>query len=124
VQLAVLIDRMFFGGPGGAGEHSPEAVGGSVSEQLASVERGVVGRLPDGHFHPDAYVTRAVFYITVSRLVLEVDIDVDTGALFEGGFAWALSGDEDDETFVTGKEAVAALRRVAAAQNTYGGQGS
>jgi hypothetical protein len=124
VQLAVLIERMFFGGPGGASEQSPETVGGAVSEKLTSVERGVMIRLPDGQFHPDAYVTRAVFYVTVSRLILEKGIDVDMGVLFEGGFAWVLSDDEDDGTLVTGKEVVAALRRVAAAQNTYGGQGS
>jgi hypothetical protein len=123
-QLAVLIDLMFYGEASGASEDLPRPGTGGMVEYLAVVERGVMGRLPDGGFHPDAFVTRASFFAAVSRLLLDRNIDIDTGDLFEGGFRWALGTDEDERHFVTGKEVVAALRRVAAAQNAYGGQGS
>jgi len=123
-QLAVLIDRMFYTGDSVPSGQSPGAGGQGVLEQLAAVQRGVMERLPDGEFHPEAHVTRAAFFAAVSRLLLDKNIDVATGELFEGGFAWALAADDKNGHFVTGKEVVTALRRVAAAQNTSGGQGS
>jgi len=123
-QLAVLIDLMFYGEAGGASDDPQRLGAGEMVEHLAVVERGVMERLPDGGFHPDAYVTRASFFTAVSRLLLDRNIDIDTGDLFEGGFGWALEADDDEGHFVTGKEVVATLQRVAAAQNAYDGQGS
>jgi hypothetical protein len=124
VQLAVLIDRMFFTDRDAGGEQSPPAHTGELSGQLESVERGVMDSLPDGRFHPEAFVTRGAFYVAVSKLIRVENIDVDTGVLFQNGFAWVLDGGEDDGKFITGKEAVGVLERVAAGQNSYGGQGS
>ena len=122
-QLAVLIDRMFYAQGAGSGEPAKEGAGAGV-EQLAVVQRGVLAVLPDGGFHPGAQVTRASFFAAVSRLLSDRHIDADTNELFEGGFSWALATDAEQGRFVTGKEVVATLRRVSAAQNSNGGQGS
>jgi hypothetical protein len=123
-QLAVLIDRMFYGPDGGTAERPPQPGSAGSVEQLTVVARGVMGRLPDGDFHADAHVTRASFFAAVSRLITDRGIDVDTAELFAGGFAWALETDAEQGHFVTGKEVVATLRRVSAAQTAHGGQGS
>jgi hypothetical protein len=120
-QLAVVIDQMFYGESSQTQENPGPSDTSTRLEDLAPVARGVVAVLPDGRFHPEAYVTRASFYAAVSRLVREKDIDVDTGLLFDGGFQWALAADDGGERYVTGKQVVATLQRVAAAQNTYGG---
>jgi tetratricopeptide (TPR) repeat protein len=124
-QLAVLVNRMFYESPVDTSATAVPGPGGEdgVLENMASVERGVVGLLPDGQFYGEVFVTRGAFFAVVSRLVRDKSIDVDTATLFEGGFAWALAG-EDAGNYVTGKEAVAVLRRVAAAQHPYGGPGS
>jgi hypothetical protein len=124
VQLAVLIDRMFFSGSEQDSVQTAAAPAGSVSEQMVSVERGVLESLPDGRFHPEAFVTRAAFYVSVARLLREIQLEIEAGDLFPGGFGWALGGGEDDDHFVTGKEAFTTLQRVAAAKSSYGGQGS
>ncbi len=82
----------------------------------------MVEALPDGEFHPEAYVTRGAFYTVVARLVAEVGAGVDAEALFDGGFTWALEG--RSVQFVTGKEVVATLQRVAAARSDHARPGS
>jgi tetratricopeptide (TPR) repeat protein len=120
-QLAVLIDRMFYRNPFDEAGREQSAGADALLEQLAPVTRGVLVALPDGDFHAEAYVTRASFFATVSRLVRERKIEVDTAVLFEGGFAWALATDEKGDRFVSGKQVVHTLQRLAAAQHTYGG---
>ena len=122
-QLIVLIERMFYGD-----EDASAGSGGSGAEdraidQMDPVARGLVSVLPDGDLHADAPVTRAAFYVVVKRLIADRQIDADTGLLFAGGFDWTLESGDNDTYHVTGKEVVTTLERVAAAKNTYGGQG-
>jgi hypothetical protein len=79
--------------------------------------------LPDGDLHAGAPVTRAAFYVVVTKLIADRQIDADTDLIFAGGFDWTLESGDNDTHHVTGKEVVIALERVAAAKNTYGGQG-
>ncbi len=123
-QLIVLLERMFYqheaasaGGSGGS------RVGDRAIDQMDPVVRGLVPVLPDGDLHADAPVTRAAFYVVVKRLIADRQIDADTGLLFDGGFEWMLESGDNDSHHVTGKEVVTTLERVAAAKNTYGGQG-
>jgi len=109
-QFAALIDRMFYAA---AVDTSLAGGGASGLAGLVSVERGGVQPMPDGKLHTEAYVTRGAFYATVARLVRERDASLDPESLFENGYQWALTAPDEESNFVTGREVVDTLQRVA-----------
>jgi tetratricopeptide (TPR) repeat protein len=117
-QLAAVIDRMFYEASADAGASSA-----GVVTSLQSVQRGIVPVLPDGAFHEEALVTRAALYAALARLLGDKGAGVPAvQGLFEGGYAWVLSGaDETEASYVSGREAIAALERVSLALESHGG---
>jgi hypothetical protein len=118
-QLAALIDRMFYAAPEDAGASAE-----GVVTRLESVRKGIVPVLPDGSFHGEAFVTRAAFYAAVARLMQDRGGAAGAQRIFDGGYDWALSGavaDTEADRYVSGREAVATLRRVSQAMESNGG---
>jgi len=125
-QLAALIDGMFYDGVGDIGVPGAGTGKTGMTAQLQTVRRGVLPALADGEFHAGAFVTRAAFYAAVSRLVKDKGTPGDPSLFFAGGFDWVLQAAESAETrarieYVTGKETVVTLQRVAEVVQTNGG---
>jgi tetratricopeptide (TPR) repeat protein len=111
-QLAQTIDRVVLGiEPGPDGKlKSGEFV------SCTSVRRGFITPLPDGGFYPDSYVTRGSFYAVVCKLLEGETSNYKVKQVFPGGFGWVTAGGTETPAFVTGREAVSILQRVAELQ--------
>ena len=121
LQLALVIDRLVLGASTDA--DTPTGVQPSrLFEESASVKNGVVAALPDGDLHSGDKVTRAALYAVVCRLLDRMSSPVSAEEIFPGGFAWVTSLEAGADGFVSGKDAVFYLQKVAAlVESSHGG---
>jgi hypothetical protein len=107
-QLASLLARHFM--------REDPAVPGDPDDVLRRVVgRGWMTPLPDGSLHGEATVTRAAFYVVLSRLTSQLGY----GRTLLGSYAGTLATRGTEA--VSGAEVVAALDDLAALVNDYGG---
>ncbi len=121
LQLALLIDRLVLGA--GPDVDAPSGAGPSgETVNSDAVKNGIVTALPDGDFHGGDKVSRAAFYVVVCRLLDRLSPPMEAERIFPGGFGWATSPGPEADGFVSGKEAVFFLQKVAGAgERPHGG---
>ena len=106
-QLALTIDRVVY-------RADPGEVSNMAPDESETFRRGVMTNLADGEFHGGAYVTRASFYAIVCALLDGGSEGGSKDRIFPGGFAWVTHIEPGGAPFVSGKEAVSILEKVAA----------
>jgi len=119
-QMASLVDRMFFTNMSDIG--GQPVAGSSVAAN--ELRRQILPILPDGDFHADDLVTRASFYAVVARLLDVFSIGGDPASFFDGGFYWIFTQEalrEGKPAYVSGRDAVSVLEKVAEARGNNGG---
>ena len=121
-QLAALLQDMFEGAFDAGGNTSERAQTAekhwSTGYTEFAEEVGVMNRLPDGDFHPDAKVTGPAFFVIVSRLAEKLGLSESiVEEAFPGGMRGAVAAldAESKEGLVSGREAVSVLTAVARA---------
>ena len=94
------------------------------SASIDDLRRRVLPPLPDGDFHIDDPVTRASFYAVVARLLAVFSIGDEPASFFDGGYQWVFTQEavrEGKPAYVSGRDAVSILEKVAAARGNNGG---
>jgi hypothetical protein len=119
-QLASLVDRLFFTDMSDIG--GQPVAGSTVAAN--EMRRRILPVLPDGDFHAEDQVTRASFYAVVARLLDVFSIEGEPASYFDGGYSWvftqeALRGGKP--AYVSGRDAVSVLEKVAGTRGNNGG---
>jgi tetratricopeptide (TPR) repeat protein len=119
-QMASLVDRMFFTDMADIG--GQPIAGSTVAAK--ELRRKVLPLLPDGDFHSEDLVTRASFYAVVARLLDVFSIGDKPASFFDGGYLWVFTQEavrEGKPAYVSGRDAVSVLEKVAEARGNNGG---
>ena len=119
-QIGSLVDRLFFTDNMDIGV-IPDGRG---SASIDDLRRRVLPPLPDGDFHIDDPVTRASFYAVVARLLAVFSIGDEPASFFDGGYQWVFTQEavrEGKPAYVSGRDAVSILEKVATARGNNGG---